>query len=66
MKKVYTVGILTVQDLIDASGQLLGWTEAKQKYRLSVYQEHGVTYLSVHQSTVVILRNILSTKNFLL
>ena len=25
-------GILTVRDLIDASGQLLGWTEAKQKY----------------------------------
>ena len=25
-------GILTVRDSIDASGQLLGWTEAKQKY----------------------------------
>ena len=30
--------ILTVRDLIDASGQLLGWTEAKQKYRLSSSQ----------------------------
>ena len=31
-------GILTVRDLTDASGQLLGWTEAKQKYRLSSLQ----------------------------
>ena len=31
-------GILTVRDLIDASGQLLGWTEAKQKYHLSSSQ----------------------------
>ena len=31
-------GILTVQDLVDASGQLLGWTEAKQKYCLSSSQ----------------------------
>ena len=72
-------GILTVTDLIDASGQLLGWTEAKQKYHLSssqilnwlglikcIYQEHEVIYLLIHQSTIVILRNILSTKNFLL
>ena len=27
-----SIGILTVRDLIDASGQPLGWTEAKQKY----------------------------------
>ena len=31
-------GILTVRDLIDASGQLLGWTGAKQKYHLSSSQ----------------------------
>ena len=31
-------GILTVRDLIDASGKLLGWTEAKQKYHLSSLQ----------------------------
>ena len=30
--------ILTVRDLIDASGQLLGWTEAKQKYHLNSSQ----------------------------
>ena len=28
-------GLLTGRDLTDASGQLLGWTEAKQKYHLS-------------------------------
>ena len=31
-------GILTVRDSIDASGKLLGWTEAKQKYHLSSSQ----------------------------
>ena len=31
-------GIFTVRDLIDASGQPLGWTEAKQKYHLSSSQ----------------------------
>ena len=31
-------GLLTIRDLIDTSGQLLGWTEAKQKYHLSSSQ----------------------------
>ena len=31
-------GLLTIRDSIDASGQLLGWTEAKQKYHLSSSQ----------------------------
>ena len=34
-------GISTIRDLIDASGELLGWTEAKQKYHLTLLSLGG-------------------------
>ena len=40
-------GNLAVQDLTDASGQLLGWTEAKQNYHLSSSQILNFNWLGL-------------------
>ena len=37
-ESLYNYYFISKRDLIDASGQLLGWTEAKQKYHLSSSQ----------------------------
>ena len=44
-KRFVDKGILTVKDIIDESGQSLGWAEAKQKYDLN--NSHVLNWLGL-------------------